>query len=90
MSAIDGQLSASVKATLMPVSRMSLTNSGRGEARMARLDHVIELQPVELARKMVEEAREVVGIEFLERRELPEHGPELVAKLGEARRRGSA
>ena len=57
---------------------------------MTRLDHVVELQPVEIAREMVEEAREVVRIEFLERRELPEHGPELVAKLGEARRRRSA
>ncbi len=57
---------------------------------MARLDHVVELQSVELAREMIEEAREIVGVEFLERRELPEHGPELVAQLGEARTPRSA
>ena len=51
---------------------------------MARLDHVIEFQPVKLVRQMVEEAGEVVAIELLERRELPQHRPELVAQLGEA------
>ena len=51
---------------------------------MARLDHVVELVPVELARQMVEEPGEIVAVEFLERRELPQHGPELVAELGEA------
>jgi len=52
---------------------------------MARLDHVVELQPVEVARQMLDEFREVVALEALERCELPQHGPELVAELGEAR-----
>ena len=34
---------------------------------------------------MLEEVGEVVAIEFLERRELPEHRPELRPELGEAR-----
>ena len=51
---------------------------------MARLDHVVELPPVELARQMLEEFGEVGRVEFLEGRELPEHRPELVAQLGEA------
>ena len=51
---------------------------------MAHLDHMIELEPVQLARQMVEERAEILGVEFLEGRELPEHGPELVAQLGKA------
>src|SRR5262249_50312237 len=46
----------------------------RAEARMARLDHMVERLPFELARQMVEEFGEVVFVESLERRELPEHG----------------
>ena len=54
------------------------------KALMARLNHVIQFQPVKLVRQMVEELGEVVAIELLERRELPQHRPELVAQLGEA------
>src|SRR5581483_2255495 len=38
--------------------------------------------PVELAWQMIEESREIVLVEFLERRELPEHGTKLIAELG--------
>ena len=38
---------------------------------MAWLDHMTELQPFEVARQMLEEAGEVVAIEFLEGRILP-------------------
>ena len=51
---------------------------------MAGFDHMVEFQPVKLVRQMIEEFGEVVPIELLERRELPQHGPELIAQLGEA------
>src|SRR5262249_19006917 len=54
-------------------------------ARMARLGHLLDRLAVELARQMIEEAREILLVEFLEGRELPEHGSELLAELAQPR-----
>ena len=72
-----GQVSASVNEAVTPRSRRSVTKAGSPKLSMARLNHVIEFQPVKLARQVVEESGEVVAIELLERRELPQHRPEL-------------
>ena len=62
-----------------------MTKSGVAKLCVPRLDHMVELASVELARKQVEELAEIVGIEALEGRELPEHRPELFAELAQAR-----
>ena len=62
-----------------------LDETRNGEARVANLDHVVELPSIELVRQQVEELAEVVLVEALEGRELPEDRSELVAELGQPR-----
>src|SRR5262249_18100362 len=54
-----------------------LDEARSGEARVATFDDVVELLSIELVRKQVEELAEVVLVEALEWRELPEDWPEL-------------
>jgi hypothetical protein len=48
---------------------------------MANLDDVAELPSIEIARQQVQELSEILLVEALERRELPENRSELVAEL---------
>src|SRR5665648_406486 len=50
---------------------------------MAHFDHMVELPSVQLMRQVRQELAEVGFVESLERRELPQHRPELVAELGD-------
>ncbi len=52
---------------------------------MSDLDNVVERPRVETFRQMSQELGEVGFVERCERRELPEDGAELVAKLGQSR-----
>ena len=54
------------------------------EAGVADLDHMAQRAPVHLARQQFEELAEIGLVEFLGRRELPEHGAEPVAELEHA------
>ena len=56
----------------------------RLEAVVAHLDDVAERPAVERVGQQLEKAAEIGLVEFLERGELPEQGPELVAELGHA------
>src|SRR5437762_14392153 len=53
---------------------------------MPHLDQMAELPPAGLARQQVEKGAEIGGVELLERRELPQHRPELVAEFEDAAR----
>jgi hypothetical protein len=54
-----------------PASRASSAKRWNGKARVANLDHVVELLSIELARQQIEELAEIVLVETLEGCELP-------------------
>src|SRR5262249_56954772 len=63
-----------------------LDEARRSEARMAYLDDMVELAPIEIAGQQIEEPSEVLRVKAFERRKLPEHRSELVVEFGQARR----
>ena len=62
-----------------------LGETRNGEARVANLDHVVELASVELARQQIDELAKVVLVETLEGCELPEDWSKPVAELCQPR-----
>jgi len=56
------------------------------EAVMAHFERVLQLEPVQRFRQELQEALEIVGLELLRRRELPEDRAEMVAELGQSLR----
>ena len=66
-----------------PDAARELDEALRVEARVANLDDVVELPSIEVARQQFQEFAEILLVEALERRELPEDRSKLVAELGQ-------
>jgi hypothetical protein len=71
-----------------PMLPQQLDEGGRAEAVVASLDNMPELPTLDLAREDRQGSGEVLLVEALRRRELPQDRPEVFSEFGDAARQG--
>jgi hypothetical protein len=71
-----------------PMLPQQLDEGGRAEAVVASLDNMPELPTLDLAREDRQGSSEVLLVEALRRRELPQDRPEVFSEFGDAARQG--